>query len=202
MRSDKKNECVACGNTEHHMRHYVVPFAYRTLFPKKFKSHLSHDVVILCPTCQVFCDQQRQLRMKEIEGRLRIPGEEFRAQPELRDSRLYHLRSCALALMKSRKKLPEEKIKNYEMLVKEYLNIPADTSLTNEQIQTVANVDYKTENPDYISGPELVINSLGDDEQKIIDFIKGWRRHFLDTMRPKHLPKGWGVDSNVMCGAD
>jgi hypothetical protein len=28
-------------------------------------------------------------------------------------------------------------------------------------------------------------------------FVKGWRRHFLDSMRPRHLPAFWSVDARV-----
>jgi len=184
------------------MRHYVVPFAYRTLFPKKFKTHLSHDIVILCPKCHVFCDQQRQLRMRDLEDQFRKQGEERKYQPYLTDSRLYHLSKVALALLRSRDKLPEEKINQYESLVREYLCLANDTKLTEEQIKNVVNIEYKKENPEYVSGPELVIAALDQDDEKIEEFVKGWRTHFLEIMRPKFLPKGWGINSSVICGAD
>lgn len=219
VRSDKINQCVACGSKEYHMRHYVVPFAYRTLFPAKFKSHLSHDIVILCPSCQVFCDQQRQIRMKIMEEQYRNPEDSMSSRQYITDQRLYHLRSCALALLNWRHKLPQAKINNYETLVREYLNTnltittkgtgtdtdtDTDTEkpLTDVQLQTVIDVEYKIKNEKYVSGPELVRNALGDDEEKIIAFVKGWRQHFLDVARPKFLPQGWGVDSNLICGED
>jgi hypothetical protein len=29
-------------------------------------------------------------------------------------------------------------------------------------------------------------------------FIKDWRRHFIDTVQPRFLPQGWSIDSPVM----
>ena len=212
VRSEKINQCVACGNTEYHMRHYVVPFAYRSLFPPKFKSHLSHDIVILCPDCHVFCDQQRQLRMKTIEEHYRFiynngMEDDITSKPFIIDQRLYHLRSCALALLRWKDKLPESKRTNYEILVGDYLkemnnDIHISIPFTKEQLQLVIDVQYKKENNQFISGPELVLNAMADDEDKIVQFVKGWRQHFLDIARPQFLPKGWGLDSNLICGAD
>lgn len=33
-----------------------------------------------------------------------------------------------------------------------------------------------------------------DTEEKIIDFIRMWRQHFLDVMKPKYLPPAWDVN--------
>jgi hypothetical protein len=30
-----------------------------------------------------------------------------------------------------------------------------------------------------------------------LEFVRGWRQHFLDTMQPKFLPAFWSVDSRV-----
>lgn len=45
--SQKRNVCVSCGDDQHHMRHYVVPYCYRTLLPEKYKTHMPHDIVIM-----------------------------------------------------------------------------------------------------------------------------------------------------------
>jgi hypothetical protein len=45
--SQKRNVCVSCGDDKHHMRHYVVPYCYRTLLPEKYKTHMPHDIVIM-----------------------------------------------------------------------------------------------------------------------------------------------------------
>jgi hypothetical protein len=42
---------------------------------------------------------------------------------------------------------------------------------------------------------ELELSAAG--EAALEEFVRGWRRHFLDTMQPQHLPPFWSVDSRV-----
>jgi len=198
-RSDKINQCVNCGDTKYHIRHNVVPSVYRTLFPLKFKSHLSHDVVILCPKCNVHCSRQTQYRMQEIEDSHRPPG----SKPQYEtDHVLYHMRSCALALLRFKEQLPENKRTEYEAMVRRHLKIDesSDVDLTPDQLQEAIDVEYRIENPDWVPGAVLVVEALNGDEEKIERFVRDWRRHFLQTMGPRFLTKGWGVDTPVMSG--
>jgi hypothetical protein len=41
----------------------------------------------------------------------------------------------------------------------------------------------------------LQVSAAG--EAALEEFVRGWRRHFLDTMQPKYLPSFWSVDSRV-----
>jgi hypothetical protein len=36
-----------------------------------------------------------------------------------------------------------------------------------------------------------------DSEEKIENFVKLWRKHFIDTMKPEFMPNGWSVDFRV-----
>ena len=49
--SNRANQCVACGETGNYLRYRIVPTCYRKFFPLKFKSHRSHDIVLLCVNC-------------------------------------------------------------------------------------------------------------------------------------------------------
>ncbi len=49
--ADKENRCCVCGSEGPYSRHGVVPHCYRQHFPLSMKSHLSHDIVLLCPPC-------------------------------------------------------------------------------------------------------------------------------------------------------
>lgn len=195
IKSDKKNACVVCGDDEYIMRHYVVPYAYRTHFPHQYKSKLSHDIIVLCPLCQVTADQERQQRMQAIEDEYR--GCE--AEPKfIVDPDLYRLRNKALALLKWQHKIPAEKVKEYDDIVRRHLDLMDKAiDLTSEQLQSAIDVEYRIENPKYVPGAVVVAAYLGSDEEKITAFIRDWRRHFINTMDPQHLPVGWGVDSSV-----
>lgn len=59
--ADKENICVKCGRGDFHMmRHHIVPVTYRTLFPKRFKSHMSHDIVLLCGNCALSTGKSKE----------------------------------------------------------------------------------------------------------------------------------------------
>jgi len=42
---------------------------------------------------------------------------------------------------------------------------------------------------------KILVEQLGED--RLPDFIKLWRNHFLKTMNPKFLPLGWSVDHKI-----
>ena len=218
--ADKQNICVKCGRGDYHlMRHHIVPSAYRTLLPKKFKSHMSHDITLLCGDCHVHCQQECQKRMNEIEALCpRQPGSEAMY---INDDKMYKVRSSALALLNWRHKIPQDQIKVHEKLVRDYLlsvggfqKIKPNNSLddqgkqnhhhrniSNSQLQEVIDMDYRIENPHYIPGPELVVKSIIDDEDKIAHFVRSWRQHFLDTVQPRFLPEGWSIEHDVTSNA-
>jgi len=162
------------------------------------------------------------------------------------DHRLHKIASSASALLKHKDKLPQERIQEYYSLIQDYLQkepssanthankddddsstLSSSSPLTEEQLLKASQVNYKIPNPDYISGPDLVMKSLlspptptllkeenntndgdhnNDDNHnhdttntKMIEFIQSWRKHFQEKMQPQHLPVGWSVDSPVQC---
>jgi hypothetical protein len=203
--SAKSNGCVACGAEDHVMRHYVVPYAYRCLLPQKYKSHQSHDIVILCPKCHLYCERSYQDRMKDVE-------EEVRTDPSTAvvntvDNGLHNIRSAALALLNWKDKIPQAKVEAYDALVREHLGL-VDTGMNQdgndivplscEQLQQAIDVEYRKPNPEYIPGAVLVVQTL-DDHEAIDAFIKEWRSFFLEMLQPRHLPRGWRLDAPVAC---
>jgi len=177
LKSNKANRCCCCGSEEHIRRHYVVPIAYRRQFPSQFKSHLSSDIVIMCGHCHIACNQYYQQRMKELEDEcdvdkntgLPVPHE----PPYLVDSSQYHIRSCALALLRWRERIPGDKVAAYERVVGEYLGIStannsqADAELTSERLQQVIDVDYRKPNPFHVPAPERVVAKLNNDNNQM-----------------------------------
>ncbi|KAL7460480.1 hypothetical protein ACHAXS_002801 [Conticribra weissflogii] len=235
LKSAKQNVCVACGSTDHHMRHYIVPYAYRTLLPDQYKTHMSHDIVILCPECHVSCEKLSKAKMKSMEDALRDDlskevGNVAFCPPVIDDADLHHVRSCAIALARWRDTMPEDKIEAHEKVVRGYLAgivkvrcsgktevhdkiiiegeaeahkkkiLDKSVPLTKEQLQKACSVNYRVKNPQYISGSELVVQSLNGDAKKIEKFVVDWRKHFIDTVNPKFMPVGWCIDNPVVCG--
>ena len=222
--SHKKNICVACGVSDGLMRHYVVPYSYRRLLPTKFKSHLPHDVVLLCLDCHLVADhtgiQQREVVFERI---YRTDADS--ARPTIPNPHLRHVKSCAQALWKHRQKLPVDRAVECEKVVMEYLStlpdgemedvddVSATTSTSTQEpqpqqepqlsneileklvLETLETTDFP--NPKYVPISVLVTNSLKSDDDDVTQFIISWRQLFIDTLQPRYLPTGWSVDSNV-----
>ncbi|KAK3258710.1 hypothetical protein CYMTET_32256, partial [Cymbomonas tetramitiformis] len=61
--ADKDNRCCVCGREGDYLRHSVVPHCYRQHFPETMRSHLSHDIVLLCVPCKRRCSALDHSRM-------------------------------------------------------------------------------------------------------------------------------------------
>jgi hypothetical protein len=195
--SHKKNICVSCGEAKHHMRHYVVPYCYRTLLPEKYKSHTPHDIVIMCPDCHLTCEQATQIRQKGLEQAVRKDAET--AMSVIPDRLLYHVKSCASALLRNRDKIPPAKREEYETLIKKHHALEDCDELTTTLLQATTEIETHMPNPKYIPGPQLVVEQLESDDAMIDAFIRDWRSHFIEVVQPRFLPTGWSIDNAVHC---
>jgi hypothetical protein len=72
--SDKENRCCVCGHEGQYLRHSVVPHAYRQHFPPQMKSHLSHDIVLMCVGCHQRCNlfDTRRMQVRREEQMLLV----------------------------------------------------------------------------------------------------------------------------------
>lgn len=209
--SQKHNLCVCCGDTEHYMRHYVVPYSYRQLLPPIYKSHMAHDIVLLCPDCNLTCKQYTQRRQKRLEDVLRIDPET--APSVIRDPQRHTIRSKALSLLNHRDKLPPKVCESYQRLIRSYHELSSEQELTVELLQQTAAMETHRPNPKYIPGAKLVVDHLlgannndpsddggsNNNEEALEEFIREWRRFFVDTMQPRYLPKGWDIQNPIRC---
>jgi cobalt/nickel-transporting P-type ATPase D len=71
--SKRSNTCVACGAGKHYLRYRVVPVCYRRALPGKFKSHRSHDVLLLCLGCHEIAQRASEQMKREISSEYGVP---------------------------------------------------------------------------------------------------------------------------------
>ena len=47
--------------------------------------------------------------------------------------------------------------------------------------------------------PEKFLSAYNpkDTEEKIMEFVKLWRTHFIETMKPKYMPQGWSINFRI-----
>ena len=115
------------------------------------------------------------------------------------DTSLRKVRSSALALMNWSHKIPKDKLEQHDRIVRDHLMLESGEALTTQLLQSVIDVHFRIENKDFVSKPEVIVHAIAHDDEKLRDFIKGWRNHFIDTVHPRFMPEGWNVDNPVAC---
>jgi hypothetical protein len=101
------------------------------------------------------------------------------------------LRSISNALLKYKSFINIERIISMENEIKQFLNKDV---IDNNDIEYVYNLSsskthYNTLESDIIMKWKEKLESINIDE-----FIVMWRQHFIDSMKPKYMPKGWNIN--------
>lgn len=175
--SERGNHCVVCGTTEELTRHHCVPYCFRKHFPENYKSHTSHDVLLVCESCH---------RKYEIEA-TRIKSEMVR--PVVDEScdqtrKEWFAWKAARAITMHMDNLSGER---FEELFQRLVNHFGE-DFTDSDIRDFANKPTPLMTIFY--DWEGYVNQLED----LNGFIRFWRQHFVDFMNPQFLPDHWSVD--------
>lgn len=212
-RSARISRCVVSGVTDRLQRHHIVPYCYRTYFPEAFKSKNHHDIVFM--NSDRHSDYER-LADKFKDEIAKLYG--IKTITEFSADYLQYLRqvnkpnsiilNAMHAIFKSGGKLTNE-------ILNEKLNIIADNSdITFDELINYNTIqlyklyllfkketsvylnEYNRKNRQKFDHGYYVVQKLDTDE-KISDFVKLWRNHFIETMQPKYMPEGWSVDFRI-----
>ena len=205
--------CVVTGIKDDLQRHHIVPYCYRTYFPEQYKSKNHHDVVLINHEIHSKYEKHAIEYKDEIAKiyEVKTIGElNIEYTKKLRDSGKNSsiLLNTIHSIFKSYDKIPyESKLEklyfiseetgisfdvikewNYIQLYKFYL------LLKRKQIDDIRS--FKELNREQYDHGFHVVQKL-DTEEKIEDFVKLWRNHFIETMKPKYMPKGWSIDFRI-----
>jgi hypothetical protein len=205
--------CVVTGLEEGLQRHHIVPYCYRTYFPEKYKSKNHHDVVLINhekhseyellatqykdEIAQMFDVKTIQEFNIEYTHKLREIGKENAI-----------LINNILSIFKTYGKISNEIKLEKLKKISEGTGIPFKTVCSYNYIQLYKMYDILKER--HIKEQEefkqyyrkkydhgyYVVQKL-DTEEKIEEFVKLWRNHFIDTMQPQFMPNGWSVDFRI-----
>lgn len=212
-KSIRKNICVVSGVEHDLQRHHIVPACYRTFFPSEFKSKNHHDVVLINHLLHSEYERVATKFKDEIAKIYKIKTiSEYNTEyiAKLRESGSVDVMvlSNLLSLFKTHGKVSDavrfSKIKqisigtgipietvsgyNYIQLYKLYLLI------SEKHYNDVEN--FKNNERKYYDHGYHLIKKL-DTEKKIIEFVKLWRNHFIETMKPEFMPLGWSIDFRI-----
>ena len=161
----------------------------------ELKDHMSHDVLLMCLSCHRFAQQwDEQLRQRLAK--------QYNAPLGTADQCLYKdhpqiskVRSAAKALHFNGAKIPATRRTELMSVLQKHCG--DEVEITGEKIAELAEIDIKVKNENY-GGPhgKRVVDAFVA-ENRLAEFIRLWRQHFLDNMKPKHLPPMWSVEHNL-----
>ena len=212
-RGVREARCVVSGLREGLQRHHIVPYCYRSYFPEIFKSKNHHDVVLINHTKHGDYEQQANLFKDEI-GRIygvKTINEynvEYTAKLREIGKRNSILLNAIHSLFKCYGKIPYEVILEKIRFISDETGIPYETVMGYSYIQMyklyemlreihiVETDKFKAEYRREYDHGYHVVQQL-DTEEKIEDFVKLWRNHFIDTMQPQYMPTGWSIDFRI-----
>lgn len=218
---DRDNQCVVCGNKDKYLKYHIVPALYRQHFPNSFKSHRSHDVVLLCLECHEKANKETENLKMEIAKKFDCPLTGKNNPLLTLRNKLLTMAKFGLSFWKNKESIPKERkkflkaeLRSYfselqkEDKIKKFLEI-SDTPF-NFNKENLIKIDEKffnmckginknhkrlkeSSNKDFknLHG-KLVVEKLNGNEE-LKDFILMWRKNFVDRLNPKFLPSAWNV---------
>lgn len=166
---ERLNACIVCNSNDRLSRHHIVPYMYTQWFPENLKTHASYDILGMCYGCHVKYENQHASKFKKhIFKEYDVSWHDERLSKVLKDN--HHILAAQKLIRKSDPRIPKEKM---EIL----------TAIAMTPIKPIPEKDPS------VGGREVVRRC-----QDLSEFIKRWRNHFLDTMKPHFLPQGWTTD--------
>ena len=177
----KENICVVCGSDKELTKHHVVPRSYRQHFPVQFKTHLSHDCVLLCVDCHEKYELASRDRQKVLARRYNVVLRGAEGKSPL--SRAF---GAMKALLDHMNKIPPERQKQLWEIIEQHLGYKPKR----EDFHTIL-----ANKPVMQTHGELLVSKFS--EKRLVGFIMGWRKHFVKVMTPNFLPEGWAITSKT-----
>ncbi|XP_032402181.1 exonuclease 3'-5' domain-containing protein 2 isoform X1 [Xiphophorus hellerii] len=193
----KENLCVICGKADSYIRKNIVPHEYRRHFPTEMKDHNSHDILLLCTGCHASSNVHDGSLKQQLATEFAAPQGCEEGVRLLEDSDRRRVRSAARALLSAKDGLPEQRRDELQLLIRNYMDMDEEQELTNEALQEAAALETRILNEAYVPhGLKVVRAHAQRGLRGLMELESRWRRHFLTTMQPRHLPPLWSVDHN------
>ena len=187
--ASKKNRCCVCGKKKDLTRHHCVPHFYRKHLPESIKSHNSHDVFLLCADCHSEYERVADAFRKQLVVESGIPLHSTKKSVNFEESKIFGL--CA-ALVTHGEKIPANRRSDMMKKIREYFG----KDVSDQEIKEFA-VPRKKVIVDTSNHGKMVVEKHDPD-----DFVKRWRRHFVESMKPKFMPAYWDIDNPIQNCSD
>lgn len=205
--------CVVSGVEDDLQRHHIVPYCYRTYFPEKYKSKNHHDVVLINHEKHSKYEQQATIykdviaemydvktinefnlkytsKLREVGRNKSILLNTIHSIFKTHNRMSVGVRYEKLQIISDGTGIPFEVVYNYNyiQLYKLFILIKEEHDENMHQ--------YKVVNRKIYDHGYHVVQKLIS-EERIEEFVKLWRRHFIEIMQPKFMPLGWSIDFRI-----
>lgn len=175
----RENKCVRCGEEDLFVltRHHVVPTRFRKFLPKNIKGNNHRYVVFLCTDCHeeygYFENQLNEVIAKELGIKsLKQCNDEIYIEKRI-------ITGIADTIL-FKEGIPADRLAQ----LKKDFQERTDLEPTTENLAKVRRKKYEPTSPENNFG-KLVIDNV----KNIYYFQQMWLEHFVETMKPKFLPK-------------
>lgn len=212
-RGMRESRCVVSGIETNLQRHHIVPYCYRQFFPEKFKSKNHHDVVLINSKkhseyeqiANEYKDEIARIYEVNTISELNI---EYTSKLRENGKDESILLNNIHSLFRNYNKMPEEVKLSKLVYISENSNLSFETLTNLNYIQLyklylllteehISNVQQFKDDNRYLYEHGYYVMQKLDTEEKIIDFVKLWRNHFINTMHPEYMPYGWSIDFRI-----
>lgn len=212
-KSVRKAICVVTGVDNGLQRHHIVPYCYRTHFPEQYKSKNHHDVVLINHKkhseyellATIYKDVIAEIFDVKTISELNIKYTTKLSKIGKPNAILLNkIHSIFKTYGKISDKVKFEKLKE----ISESIKIPIKTIYNYNYIQLYKmylllneehikkQYEFKQNHRQQYDHGYHVIQKLNT-EKKMIGFVKLWRTHFIETMKPKFMPNGWSINFRI-----
>lgn len=179
---DRENKCCVCGSEKELSKHHVVPYCYRKHMPNDIKDNNFFDILPVCCNCHNKYEKIAHKKKLDLAKKYNLPFEPPRSNAKV----------MARTLLSFGDSIPE--CRKQEMI--EIISKELGQKILLEDLQTIANSETicsKESSQERYSHGKLVQQKISS----LQEFFEEWRNHFIETMKPKYLPKDWGVDRDL-----
>jgi len=205
--------CVVTGEKDGLQRHHIVPYCYRTHFPNEYKSKNHHDVVLVSYKVHeayerfAFDYKNEMADIYDVPTLNQLNLQYTKLLSEYSTDKVKML-SRLHSIFKNHTNIPQDVIKINLMHVTKYTDFGFDfiSKLNYVQLYKLYLILRSRHQEDFENFKETnrlkydhghhVVSKL-DSHEKIEEFVKMWRGHFIEKMNPPHMPLGWSVDFRV-----
>ena len=149
----------------------------------KYRMDIIRDILPLCRECHDRYERKSDERRDEIAQSHGIP------RHGIEGGMAYKVRKAigaAKALLDHGDKIPGDRREELLGVIKEFLSKDVVTA---EDLESLRKYKIR-ERADYVSFSKHVADSVADYNE----FAREWRTHFVETMKPEHMPAKWCID--------